>query len=103
MTVQLMTLDYVTMLATTGRAGDIDVLMQRLDNGDSFVERKLVDHALGLVESREGAQRIRHYLFAGTLIQRNYAALYFKRRNAVELLADAVASGAIDTVQAFAR
>ena len=103
MIVKTLTLDYATLLATTGRAGDIDALMQCLDDHASFVECKLVDHALTLVEAREGRQRIYHYLFAGNAIQRNYAARFFKRRGANDILAEAVAAGAIDTVQAYAR
>jgi hypothetical protein len=103
MIVKTLTLDQVTLLATTGRACDIDALMQRLDDHASFTECKLIDHALNLVETREGRQRIYHYLFAGDAIQRNYAALFFKRRNATEILVDAVEAGAIDIVQAYAR
>jgi hypothetical protein len=103
MIVKTLTLDHVTLLASTGRACDIDALMQRLDDHASFVECKLIDYALGLVEGREGRQRIYHYLFAGNPMQRNYAALFFKRRGAMEILAEAVTAGAIDTVQAYAR
>ena len=103
MTVKTLTLDSVTLLATTGRACDIDALMQGLDGRASFTDCKLIDHALGLVEQREGRQRIYHYLFAGHSIQRNYAALFFKRRGAADILAEAVAAGAIDAVQAYAR
>ncbi|HMN30223.1 MAG: hypothetical protein IAE81_08100 [Caldilineaceae bacterium] len=103
MTVKTLTLDYVTLLATTGRACDVDALMQRLDDRASFTECKLIDHALGLVEGREGWQQIQHYLFAGNPMQRNYAALFFKRRGATEILAEAIAADAIDSVQAYAR
>lgn len=103
MIVNILTLDAVTLLAATGRACDVDTLMQRLDDRASFTECKLIDHALGLVEARAGRQRIYHYLFAGNPIQRNYAALFFKRRGATDILAEAVAAGAIDTVQAYAR
>jgi len=103
MIVKTLTLEQVTLLATTGRACDIDELMQRLDDHATFTECKLVDHALNLVEAREGRRRIYDYLFAGNPIQRNYAALFFKRRGATEILADAVAAGAIDAAQAYAR
>ncbi len=103
MIVKTLTLEQVTLLATNGRACDIDALMQRLDDRASFTECKLVDHALSLVETREGRQRIYHYLFAGNVIQRNYAATFFKRRNATEILEDAVEAGVIDVVQAYAR
>lgn len=103
MLVKPLTLDAVTLLATTGRACDVDALMQRLDDHASFTECKLIDHALGLVEARAGRQRIYDYLFAGNPIQRNYAALFFKRRGATDILAEAVDAGAIDVVQAYAR
>jgi len=103
MTVKPLTLDAVTLLATTGRTCDVDALMQRLDDRASFTECKLIDHALGLVEARAGRQRIHHYLYAGNPIQRNYAALFFKRRGATDILTEAVAAGAIDAVQAYAR
>ena len=35
--------------------------MQGLDGRASFTDCKLIDHALGLVEQREGRQRIYHY------------------------------------------
>lgn len=98
-----LSLNDVTLLAVNGRARDVDMLMQRLDDRATFTDCKLIDHALGLVEHREGCQRIYHYLFAGNQHQRNYAALFFKRRGATEILADAVAAGAIDAVQAYAR
>ncbi len=103
MNVKTLTLDFVTLLASTGRACDIDALMRPLDDHASFTDCKLIDHALGLVEHREGRQRIYHYLFSGNSVQRNYAALFFKRRGAGDILAEAVAAGAIDTVQAYAR
>lgn len=103
MTVKTLTLDAVTLLAATGRACDVDALMQRLDERAPFTECKLIDYALGLVEAQAGRQRIYHYLFAGNPIQRNYAALFFKRRGATDILAEAVAADAIDTVQAHAR
>jgi hypothetical protein len=90
-------------LRCIGLTATYHALMQCLDDHASFTERKLVDHALNLVEAREGRQRIHDYLFAGNLMQRNYAALFFKRRGATEILADAVAAGAIDTVQAYVR
>ncbi|MFZ1771096.1 MAG: hypothetical protein WAU00_17950, partial [Caldilinea sp.] len=63
MTVKTLTLASVTLLATTGRACDIDALMQCLDDRASFTECKLIDHALGLVEGREGWQQIQHYFW----------------------------------------
>lgn len=90
--------------ARSGGAGDIDFLMSLLENTPSFLLSKLVDSALGQVESTEGQARIRHYLFnGGNQIQRNYAALYFKRRGIGHILDEAVESGCIDDTQAYAR
>jgi hypothetical protein len=36
-------------------------------------------------------------------IQRNYAALYFKRRGAKNILKEAVKQGCIDKLQAFSK
>ncbi|BAY74514.1 GUN4 domain protein [Nostoc linckia NIES-25] len=63
----------------------------------------LVDFTLGLVDTPQGQDRIRHYLFNGTQIQRNYAALYFKRRGAKNILKEAVNQGCIDKLQAFSK
>jgi hypothetical protein len=90
-------------LGRSGTAADVDALMDALHTHNDFATSRLVDFALGLVEAREGVDRIRHYLFHGAPIQRNYAALYFKRRGRVWLLDEAVAQGKIDAVQAYAR
>ena len=103
MTIRRLALNEATRLAVSGCADDIDRLLEHLDERASFADCKVIDYALGLVESLEGRQQIRHYLFAGSPIQRNYAALFFKRRRAVEILEDAVACGCIDVVQAYAR
>lgn len=99
-------IDRYQMFAALGRSGaavDVDTLMCHLDEYADFTTTRLVDFALGLVETDDGAGRIRHYLFHGVQIQRNYAALYFKRRDELSLLNEAVAQGKIDTVQAYSR
>jgi hypothetical protein len=90
-------------LGHSGAAHDVDALMSHLHEQVDFTTTRLVDFALGLVESDEGAGRIRHYLFQGGQIQRNYAALYFKRRQEFALLNEAVAQGKIDEIQAYLR
>lgn len=55
------------------------------------------------VTTPAGVARIDHYLFEGTQRQRNYAALYFKRRGDLPRLARAVAAGAVDETQAKSR
>jgi hypothetical protein len=90
-------------LGRSGATVDVDFLMGHLHEDVDFTTTRLVDFALGLVDTHEGAGRIRHYLFHGAQIQRNYAALYFKRRDEFSLLDEAVAQGKIDEVQAYLR
>ena len=92
-----------TALGRSGTVVDVDSLMHHLHERVDFTTTRLVDYALGLVETQEGADRIRHYLFNGAQIQRNYAALYFKRRDEMALLHEAVTRGKIDEIQAFLR
>jgi hypothetical protein len=89
-----------------GKAGtpeQIDIMMESLERDPSSLPHKLVDYALGLVKNLEGQLRIEHYLLNGTLVQRNYAALYFKRIGAVGILTEAVEMGCIDRIQAFSK
>ena len=90
-------------LGNSAKPEDVDFLMNALTVQDDFATSRLVDFALSLVETHEGKQRLRHYLFHGVPRQRNYAALYFKRKGYTELLDEAVAQGKIDSVQAYAR
>lgn len=90
-------------LGVSGRTADVDALMQALHADNDMATSRLVDYALGLVETKDGRARLRHYLFEGTQQQRNYAALYFKRRNVTYYLEEAVAAGKIDAHQAFSR
>ncbi len=90
-------------LGRSGTAADVDAVMQHLHERTDFTTTRLVDFALSLVETGDGAERIHHYLFHGTQIQRNYAALYFKRRYEMAPLHKAVAEGKIDEVQAYLR
>ena len=59
--------------------------------------------ALSLVETDAGFERIKYYLFNGTLIQRNYASLYLNRIGERQLVKKAFEQGLIDEIQAFAR
>ena len=90
-------------LGTSAKREDVDYLMNALTRQDDFATSRLVDFALSLVDTREGKQRIRHYLFNGEQRQRNYAALYFKRKGYTDVLDEAVALGKIDHIQAYAR
>jgi len=95
--------DQFTALGRSGQAHDVDALMHALITHADFATSRLVDFALGLVDTREGAARLRHYLFHGAAVQRNYAALYFKRRGRTALLEEAARQGKIDAVQGFAQ
>jgi hypothetical protein len=90
-------------MGTSGTADDVDRLMLALVAADDLATSRLVDFALSLVELDEGRQRLRDYLFDGNRQQRNYAALYFKRRNVTYFLEEAVAAGKIDAAQAFSH
>ncbi len=89
--------------AESGKAQDIDFIMSRLSTKSNLAETKFVDFALGLVTNPEGFDRIKHYLFKGTLIQRNYASLYFNRLGEWKYVKEAYEKGLIDETQAFAR
>jgi hypothetical protein len=89
--------------AENGTAEDIDYIMRRLSNKSSLAETKFADFALGLVTSSDGFEQIKHYLFNGTLIQRNYASLYFNRLGEWKIVKEAYEKGLIDETQAFAR
>lgn len=86
-----------------GRELDVDNLMHALENDTNVATIKLVDYALSLVNNPVGKNQIKHYLFNGTTMQRNYAALYFKRLKQKDILAEAVKQGCIDRVQAFSK
>ena len=87
----------------SGRTEDIDRLMEWLGPEMTFTTSRLVDYALGLAVTPEAEARIEHYLFQGNAVQRNYAALYFKRRGEMGLLDRAVRQGCIDEMQAFSK
>lgn len=95
--------DTFSALGRCGAATDVDALMCHLHEQVDFATTRLVDFALSLVNTHEGSGRIRYYLFHGAPIQRNYAALYFKRRGALGLLNEAVTRGKIDEIQAYLR
>jgi hypothetical protein len=83
---------------------DVDRLMEELVRATTLAACKQLDFALSQVESSaETRDRIRHFLFHGELVQRNYAALWFKRRGLVKVLEQAVRRGLIDRVQAFSK
>lgn len=89
--------------AHAGRKSDVDFMMSRLHPEMTFLTSRLIDYGLGLINSWQGCMRIRFYLFYGNAIQRNYAALYFKRRGSALLLWLAVLLKRIDREQAFSK
>lgn len=96
----------LAQLEAWGRAGgaqDVDRLMAHLAPDMSLATSRAVDYALGLVATREGRIRLQHYLFNGEPVQRNYAALYFKRHGITDVLDEAVQGGYIDAVQGYAE
>jgi hypothetical protein len=93
--------DAFVAIGTSGRKEDVDYLMAVLEAMDDIATSKLVDFALSLVITREGIDRICYYLFNGTQGQRNYAALFLKRKGWVDYLVEAVEKGKIDRDQAF--
>lgn len=90
-------------LGRSGTAEAVNLLMTELEAEDSIATAKLVDYALGLASSASGRRSIEKYLFEGTQRQRNYAALYFKRRGGWKILEEACKAGVIDRVQAWAK
>ncbi len=88
--------------AERGKPRDVDIIMHWLNDADLPITR-IVDFRLSLVADPEGIERIAHYLFHGTQIQKNYAALFFSRRNEWCLVNKAYAEGCIDRIQAFSR
>lgn len=89
--------------AINGAPNDVDFIISNLTNDSSFAMTRFVDYALSLVESTDGMERIKFYLFNGTLIQRNYACLYFNRLGEWQYVKQAYEQGLIDKIQAYSR
>jgi len=86
-----------------GSESNVDYIMSHLTKESSLAMTRYVDYALSLVENPNGIKRLEHYLFNGTLIQRNYSSLFFNRRLDYDLVLRAFKEGRIDEIQAFAR
>jgi hypothetical protein len=82
---------------------DVDRLMDELVSATTIAACKEIDFALSLIEGADGRTRLEHFLVHGELVQRNYAALWFKRRGHVKVLDRAVRRGLIDRAQAFSK
>jgi len=89
--------------AINGNIQDVDFIMKHLSPQSSLAMTRYVDYALSLVENKQAINRVKHYLFNGTLIQRNYCSLYFNRRGDRKIVSLAYQQGLIDEIQAFAR
>lgn len=89
--------------ARRGTAPEVDRIMSNLDKNSSLAMTRKIDFALSLVSHPQGIERIRYYLFHGSQIQRNYAALYFNRAGDWPTVKEAYQLGLIDEIQAYAR
>ncbi len=89
--------------AKVGNQDDIDYIMKKLNKQTSLAMTRCVDFALSLVENTKGVDQIKYYLFNGSLIQRNYASLFFNRLGEWEIVKEAYDKGLIDEIQAYAR
>lgn len=89
--------------AVNGSSADVDYIMDNLTVDSTFAMTRYVDFALSLVEKSEGIERIKYYLFNGTLIQRNYASLFLNRLGEWEPVKQAYEQGLIDETQAYSR
>lgn len=96
-------LNKLTELAQSGAASAVDAIMSHLHDKQHIIVCKKIDYVLSIIEDRDMRFRISHYLFNGTEIQRNYSALYFKRRGNAEILKKAYRQGCIDAKQAFSK
>jgi hypothetical protein len=89
--------------AKNGCSDDIDFIMDHLTTESTLAMTRFVDFALSQVKTTEGINRIAYYLFNGTLIQRNYAALFLNRLGEWKTVKKAYEQGLIDEIQAYAR
>jgi len=89
--------------AHIGNKEDVEFIMSYLTSESSLAMTRYVDFALSLVVNPIGFEQIKYYLFNGSLIQRNYASLYFNRLGEWQIVKKAFKQGLIDEIQAFAR
>ena len=90
--------------AQDGQKEDVDFIMSHLTVESSLATTRNVDFALSLVEpNSNGFERIKYYLFNGSLIQRNYSSLYLNRLGEWKPVKEAFEQGLIDEIQAYSR
>lgn len=92
-----------TLLAKEGTKENIDFLMNQLNENSSFFMTRLIDFSLGQIETTDGIEHLKHYLFNGSRIQRNYAALTLNRIDEWKSVQKAYKAGLVDEIQTFAR
>ena len=97
------TLKILVDKALNGDPADVDDIMSELTYEADLVMTRKIDFALSLVTTDRGIERMKHYLFNGILIQRNYACLYLNRIDEWEPVKEAFKQGLIDEIQAYAR
>lgn len=95
--------EYYSKLAREGTKFSVDMIMNDLNEQMTIAESKIIDYALGLVDTADGIKVMEDYLFYGTQIQRNYCTLYFNRREDYQIVREAYDLGLIDAIQAFSR
>ncbi len=89
--------------AVNGQVDDVDFIIGHLTHDVTLSITRIVDYALGLVETDAGVERVEYYLFNGAKIQRNYATLFLGRRGDWDVVNRAFSQGLIDDIQAYAR
>lgn len=97
------TTEYYIKLAKAGSPESIAEIMKDLNLEMTIMEAKFIDFALGYVDTPEGFEVMKKYLFHGTQVQRNYCTLYFSRRGEYMIVREAYDKGLIDAKQAFSR
>ena len=102
-TKETLSIERLAELAQSRKSSNVDMIMAYLNESQTLANCKKIDYVLSLIDCRNMRLRLKHYLFNGTEIQRNYAALYFKRRGSTEILKEAVHQRCIDEKQAFSR
>lgn len=96
-------LSHYIELAKIGDEKSIEILMSGLNQEMTLKESRELDYALSFITKKESMDVLKKYLFEGSQIQRNYAALFFGRNHEYILLREAYDLGLIDEKQAFSR
>jgi hypothetical protein len=95
--------EQIRELCSRGSATDVEKVIALLNDTCDLPTTKTIDYYLGQIGTPEGIARVRHFLFHGTQMQRNYCTLFFARRNDWDLVNEAYRKGLIDRAQAYSR